>query len=449
MKFYLARHAEAEDGPQMDPTRGLTKTGEAEVPIMAAFLRTQTNKIALVVHSDLKRGRDTAEPIAEELKVPTVETPLVGPDGDPKTVMQYLRKLQKDLDEPDGEILLVSHGPFINSFAAWLLDSGEGDKFHFAHGTVCHFDTLTPPGYGEEGRTPKTQALLHWMATPKLMNRAMEQDRKAVIESAGRLVDALALMVEAPRGESLKHPKHLKLVAPLREVVKDVASRYFTAQGLAILKAVRKNIPAALEKHREAPDDKGKKFASDVLPDDVEPLTFAVGAAEINVWNQALSDAIKKAAAQLAKDLKSGATLAPDAAEDYLAEHSLEKLTGGWDETTLGRLRNALADSYSSGGTADDIEQALKDTVAEFSTKRAAMIAQTEVNDAYNYGRRELADEAGMNEKAWDPDGEACEVCEDNVAAGWIPIDEDFPSGDDGPTAHPNCDCSLSFRLAA
>jgi hypothetical protein len=34
----------------------------------------------------------------------------------------------------------------------------------------------------------------------------------------------------------------------------------------------------------------------------------------------------------------------------------------------------------------------------------------------------------------------------ENVDAGFIGIDEEFPSGDLAPTAHPNCDCSIDFQ---
>jgi hypothetical protein len=74
------------------------------------------------------------------------------------------------------------------------------------------------------------------------------------------------------------------------------------------------------------------------------------------------------------------------------------------------------------------------------------MIAQTEANNAYSIGRAALADEAGMEEKRWNPSGECCDVCQENVDAGWIDIDEDFPTGDSEPTAHPRCDCDCSYR---
>jgi precorrin-6B methylase 1 len=49
-------------------------------------------------------------------------------------------------------------------------------------------------------------------------------------------------------------------------------------------------------------------------------------------------------------------------------------------------------------------------------------------------------------EKIWLTAGAPCEICDENALAGWIPMDEEFPSGDLEPQAHPNCNCSLDTR---
>ena len=194
MKLYLARHAAAEDGEQMDPTRGLTSTGEAQVKVMARFLQTQTDKIgAVLCSSDLKRGIETAEGLAKRLDVPVIQSPLVDPDSTPQKAWRVIKRAAGELGA-DEELLVVSHGPLVNSLAAMLLDSGEGDKFHFSHGSIAHFDTETPAaatGYTAAGRGEKVIAYLHWLATPKLMNRAMEQDEEAVIDEALRIADSI------------------------------------------------------------------------------------------------------------------------------------------------------------------------------------------------------------------------------------------------------------------
>ena len=189
----------------MDVGRDLTKTGEAQIPIVINFLKSQTKDIGLVMCSDMKRGRHTAEPIAEAFDVEVVRDPALGPHGGPEAAWKRIVKQAKAL--PDGEeVLVVSHGKLINRLAAWLLESGEGDKFHFSHGAVAHFDTDRPDNYGPYNGGDKGQpAFLHWMVSAKLINRANEDDPKAVIEDALKLANAtlesLGCRFDEARGE--------------------------------------------------------------------------------------------------------------------------------------------------------------------------------------------------------------------------------------------------------
>ena len=199
--------------------------------------------------------------------------------------------------------------------------------------------------------------------------------------------------------------------------------------------------------HSEASTPGGKRFANGILPSSLHPLRFPVAHVEDHEYQDAITDAIMGAARVMAAEAASGATISDDVASRYLRDNSLSKLTGNLNEASIDRLRNAVADAWDKGGSYDQIVEAIQDTFADFSDVRAGMIAQTEVNDAYNRGRVQQAQDLGFDEKAWDPDGEACEeTCQPNVDQGYIGMDEDFESGDDAPPAHPNCDCSISFR---
>ena len=79
-------------------------------------------------------------------------------------------------------------------------------------------------------------------------------------------------------------------------------------------------------------------------------------------------------------------------------------------------------------------------------TSRAKMIAQTELNDAFNQGVFQFGKDAGATGKSWDTDIAPCMVCIENELAGVIDIDDDFPSGDDAPPGHPRCMCSLGVH---
>jgi hypothetical protein len=54
--------------------------------------------------------------------------------------------------------------------------------------------------------------------------------------------------------------------------------------------------------------------------------------------------------------------------------------------------------------------------------------------------------DVALYEKRWVTDGNPCDICENNALAGWIPVDEEFASGDDEPEAHPNCRCGVIYR---
>lgn len=287
----------------------------------------------------------------------------------------------------------------------------------------------------------------------------MTPERDRVIDAAIKLTDAV---LGITMGESLKHEKHANKLVPLRRLARDLIAEYFTTQRRALLRVIKPNLhamAALMESEimtgstriiggriREAGDDKADKAALDALPDGLLPwvITDALRAD----YQKILEGTLKAGYQVLAADIAVVGSIKDDAVAAWLRDHSLEKLTGGLDETTLDRLRNALADSYREGADFDGLVETIQSEYADFTDSRAETVAQTELNGAYNAGRKALGLDMGFNEKSWDPDGTACEeVCIPNVLSGWIPMDEDFDSGDDAPPGHPNCDCSLSVRL--
>jgi hypothetical protein len=149
-------------------------------------------------------------------------------------------------------------------------------------------------------------------------------------------------------------------------------------------------------------------------------------------------------ALRLAK--KQGASFA----EDHLRNYQFQEFGEDIDDTTCGRLASAVADTFARGGSYDDVVSAIKDVFSKASSVRADMIARTALADAYN-GALLRSAKAGTKYKykSWAPDGQCCgEICQPNVDAGPIPIDEPFPSGHQAPTGHLGCDCSIEFVKA-
>jgi hypothetical protein len=163
--------------------------------------------------------------------------------------------------------------------------------------------------------------------------------------------------------------------------------------------------------------------------------------------NQAIKGAIEREAAKLAAELRRGATISDDVAGRWLRDHSLSNLTGNFSEASITQLRNALADAWAAGGSFNQLVDAIRSVFADFSDERAATIAQTAANTAYNVGRMAMAHEVGMQEKSWSADDtDACEACQKQIEAGWIPINEPFPGGVMAPCLHEGCDCDVNFR---
>lgn len=187
-KFFLMRHCEAETGEQLDTQRGLTGTGKEQRKVVADFLKTQTDKIgAVLCSSDLKRGIETGEWLADKLGVELLQSPYVDPPNNAGTVSPddiqncwtAIEEAAQSVDE-DEELLVVGHGPMINALTADLLDSGDGVNFHFSHGSLMRLEV---PDDGPN--------MLHWFASVKMMLRAMKQDRDAEIDEALALVDSM------------------------------------------------------------------------------------------------------------------------------------------------------------------------------------------------------------------------------------------------------------------
>ena len=263
---------------------------------------------------------------------------------------------------------------------------------------------------------------------------------------AKALNDLAELLEAAKPRKGLKHQKHAATLNRIRTAIVKVLASYFSRQEAALLKAVKPKIPGLLSIREATRTPQGSRFASTLLPTSLSPLSFAVTSEETDDYNSAIQDAIAGGAAQFAKELKGSETISDDIASNWLRDNSLTKLTGNFSGESIDRLRNAVADAWDRGADFNGIVAAIRDTFSDFSTTRAEMIAQTEGNDAYLEGREAMAQEMGMEEKHWVADGtDCCDDCQDQIDAGWIDIDDDFPSGDD-PPLHPRCDCGVDYR---
>jgi SPP1 gp7 family putative phage head morphogenesis protein len=118
----------------------------------------------------------------------------------------------------------------------------------------------------------------------------------------------------------------------------------------------------------------------------------------------------------------------------------------GIPETQKAALRNMMKLSLEQREGQFKFADRIRAEWAEFSKKRAGVIAITEWNRAASTATLLGFEKTGVERKMWFTVGDArvCGYCEANVMDGEIPIAQPFTSGDDAPPAHPGCRCNIS-----
>lgn len=121
-------------------------------------------------------------------------------------------------------------------------------------------------------------------------------------------------------------------------------------------------------------------------------------------------------------------------------------------DTTRDMIRDLIVDGLEDNIGLDDIADSISESAA-FSDARARLIAWTEVADANSRaaldGYKAARDGYDLAvKKGWILGPNPCAVCQENADAGPIDLDDEFPSGDTEPSAHPRCECALVSYVA-
>jgi SPP1 gp7 family putative phage head morphogenesis protein len=103
-------------------------------------------------------------------------------------------------------------------------------------------------------------------------------------------------------------------------------------------------------------------------------------------------------------------------------------------------LARSLALSLERGDSVDTLARDLRDILD--NAGRAQMVAVTEIARAVSAASLDSYRANGIPGKEWLIASGACAICQDNADAGVIPLDAEFPSGDDAPPGHPRCRCA-------
>lgn len=148
-----------------------------------------------------------------------------------------------------------------------------------------------------------------------------------------------------------------------------------------------------------------------------------------------------------------------DRPQDYIRRRGAALVTRV-DETTRDTMKRILQDGMQERKSYQAIAKDIRDRFDEFSLPkgqghvrdRAELVAITELGEAFERGADIASDnirEWGIElEKAWltSEDEVVSDGCLENQDAGWIPYDDPFPSGDDGPLRFPGCRCTKLRR---
>ena len=126
------------------------------------------------------------------------------------------------------------------------------------------------------------------------------------------------------------------------------------------------------------------------------------------------------------------------------------------NDTTRSYLNAMISQAVDEGWSYDRLSNAIGSRFTEFATggdnPRSRRVAVYELGDAYEEGTQLAAKElqaAGleMEKKALTAgDDRVRPSHEDNASAGWIPLDDEFPSGDMRFPSDPGCRCTTLYR---
>jgi phosphohistidine phosphatase len=161
--LFLLRHGIAVDpesaGYEGDSLRPLTPKGERRLLEAASAMKRMELSFDVVLSSPFVRARQTAEIVAQELKLkqPLKFSDALVPDGDFKTLIEELNELKP----APANILLVGHEPHLSRFIS-LLVSGTGEAaIEMKKGGLCRLEF-------EKLRVGQC-ARLAWLLTPGQM----------------------------------------------------------------------------------------------------------------------------------------------------------------------------------------------------------------------------------------------------------------------------------------
>lgn len=239
------------------------------------------------------------------------------------------------------------------------------------------------------------------------------------------------------------------LVRKARSGMKKEIAKVLKATGKSVAEQIRSGKVTGLSKDAGDDIDLSGLFAMvDVTQEFMESVTADasnLALAQIGVTNQTdLVNQVADRAVEYARDRAAEMVGMRRTANGKLVPNP----NAEWriDEATRDEIRSIIANGLEDNIGRDEIAELIQESTA-FSEERSQLIADTEVARANQMGVLNgymAGREIGVKvKKQWWADENPCEDCVANADEGPIDLDDLFPSGDDAPPAHPNCECAI------
>jgi len=161
MNLYILRHGLAveagTEGYDKDADRPLTAKGERKLHLIADAMEELDLELDLILSSPYKRARQTAEIVADVLKVKMELTSTLEPGGSSSELIQLIGKTK-----PSAEgVMVVGHEPYLSGLISLLISGSTNLPIVMRKAGLCKLSTDSL----KHGRC----AALEWLLTPKQM----------------------------------------------------------------------------------------------------------------------------------------------------------------------------------------------------------------------------------------------------------------------------------------
>jgi phosphohistidine phosphatase len=163
MKIHVLRHGIAvvrdDLDVENDSARQLTARGKRQLRQTAAAMKKMGLRFDLILSSPYLRAKQTAEIVAESLKLKKQLkfSDALAPDGSPKNL---IRQLNESKPAPEN-VLLVGHEPYLSCLISLLTTGGMNLAMDFKKGGLCKLEA--------EKLSADRCATLVWLLTPRQM----------------------------------------------------------------------------------------------------------------------------------------------------------------------------------------------------------------------------------------------------------------------------------------